>query len=142
MNETKKCARVPRMSRGFTLIEVMIVVLIIGLLAAIAFPNYSQYVTRANRADGQDRLTEVMFEQERYQIRRRTYATDLTLLGYDDPDTVNSKNAYYSISAAACGGNIRNCVLLTATPIGRQAAANEVALTLDSRGAITGPWQD
>lgn len=129
--------------RGFTLIEVMIVVLILGMLAAIAYPNYSQYVVRANRSDGQDKLTEIMFEQERYQLRRRTYATDLTLLGYPVANNLLSNQSLYTISAAVCGGGVdlSNCVRLTATPIGRQAAANEVALQLDSRGGKTGPWQ-
>ena len=52
--------------QGFTLIEVMIVVLIIGILAAIAYPNYSEYVKRGNRSEGQAFLNDVSARQERY----------------------------------------------------------------------------
>ncbi len=128
---------------GFTLIELMIVVAIIGILAAIAVPTYTQYVIRANRVDAQDKLAEIMFEQERFQLRRRTYTTDLTDLGYGSANNVESAEEYYGVSAAACpGSNVRNCVVLTATPIpGRSQALNgEPPLGLNSRGERTGPW--
>ncbi|MDZ4191665.1 MAG: type IV pilin protein [Pseudomonas sp.] len=62
--------------QGFTLIEVMIVVLIIGILAAIAYPNYSEYVNRGNRSEGQAFLNDVSARQERYFSQNNAYITN------------------------------------------------------------------
>jgi len=129
----------PLRAGGFTLIELMIVVLIIGVLAAVAFPSYREYVVRTNRAQAMDAITEIMFEQERFQLRRRTYATDLTDLSYPNA-TLTTQNGLYTITATACGSGIRKCVLLTADPQGSQADAGEADITLDSTGARTGKW--
>lgn len=64
-----------QMRRGFTLIELMIVVLVIGVLAAIAYPSYSQHVIKSRRAAAQACLQEVAQYMERF------YTTNLTYLG-------------------------------------------------------------
>ena len=127
--------------RGFSLIELMVVVAIVGILAAVAVPSYSAYIVRANRVDAKDKLSEAMFEMERFATRNRTYTTDMTSLGYA-ADPAVSNEGMYQLTAAACGAGIAVCVNLTATPIvgEYQAIAGEVALTLDSRGAKTGKW--
>lgn len=62
-------------SKGFTLIEVMIVVAIIGILAAIAYPSYDEYVKRGNRTEGQAFLSDVAARQERYFSQNNVYIT-------------------------------------------------------------------
>ena len=62
--------------RGFTLIEVMIVVVIVGILAAIALPSYREYVLRGNRAQGQALLMEAAARQERFYAQNGAYLTD------------------------------------------------------------------
>ena len=69
---------------GFTLIEVMIVVAIIGILAAIAYPSYDEYVKRANRSEGQALLNDAAARQERYFAQNNAYITssdELSKLG-------------------------------------------------------------
>jgi type IV pilus assembly protein PilE len=61
-----------RRQRGFTLMELMITITIIGLLAAIAYPNYTQYVQRANRAEARSILLETaQFMERNYTIANR-----------------------------------------------------------------------
>nr|WP_288355438.1 type IV pilin protein [uncultured Pseudomonas sp.] len=61
--------------KGFTLIEMMIVVAIIGILAAIAYPSYDEYVKRGNRTEGQALLSDAAARQERYFSQNNTYIT-------------------------------------------------------------------
>ena len=130
-----------RRVNGFSLIELMVVVSIVGLLASVAVPSYTAYIVRANRVDAKDKLSEAMFEMERFATRNRTYTIDLTDLGYTANPAI-SNEGLYQISAAACGAGITVCVDLTATPVSGkyQALAGEAVLTLDSRGAKTGEW--
>ncbi|MBN8886567.1 MAG: prepilin-type N-terminal cleavage/methylation domain-containing protein [Rudaea sp.] len=64
--------------KGFTLIELMIVVAVIAILAAIAYPSYTRYVYRARRADGQDLLMRIAAAQERYYTNFNKYTADIT----------------------------------------------------------------
>ncbi|WP_283939457.1 type IV pilin protein [Pseudomonas sp. R3.Fl] len=131
--------------KGFTLIEVMVVVAIVGILAAIAYPSYQQYVLRSGRADGKAKLMEVMQAQERFFSQNQTYTATLGTgnggLGYsaDANGAVASENRKYNITAAACANKtIASCVVLSAAPVGGQANDSECGtLTLDSTGIKT-----
>ncbi|HEX4881924.1 MAG TPA: type IV pilin protein, partial [Porticoccaceae bacterium] len=67
---------------GVTLLEMLIVVVIVSILAAVAYPAYQDYVVRSNRAVGAGSLLEVAARQEQYFANNAGYASTTALLGY------------------------------------------------------------
>jgi prepilin-type N-terminal cleavage/methylation domain-containing protein len=66
--------------RGFTLIELMITVAIVAILAAIAYPSYTQYVIRGHRAAAQAEMMDIANRQQQFFLANRSYAADLATL--------------------------------------------------------------
>jgi type IV pilus assembly protein PilE len=103
--------------RGFTLMEVLIAMTILAILATIAYPNYSEYVTRGRRGDGKAELMAAMQALERHYAQANSYVdpADNTRAWRGFPQTSDGGN--YAIAAAACGGlGFNECVQLSATP--------------------------
>lgn len=141
MMDTKRAGSKPvnnkGMLRGFTLIELMIVVAIIGIIAAIGYPSYTNYLQRAGRAEASALLLEVMERQEQFYRNNLTYTVDLTDLGYTGAVVAASERYQIEQPVACEGTSIRRCVEVTAASQEKQGDDN---LTLDSRGKKTGNW--
>lgn len=122
-------------SRGFTLIELMVAVAIIGILAAIAYPNYTQYIIRGNRAAAQAQMLDIANRQQQFLLANRAYANKATLeaSGYGLPSEVSSKYSY----AITVGTGSVPSFTITFTPSGGQASDGNLGLT--SEGVKTPP---
>lgn len=125
--------------QGFTMIELMIVVVIIAILAAVALPNYRRYVVRAHRADAQRALLDLAGRQERYLYSNNAYTNSLAALGANSSmagayytmsiDPAGTSTVAYSLVAAASGTQQRDdklCQTLKLDQAGRQQSTGSV----------------
>ena len=122
--------------KGFTLIELMIVVAVVAILAAIAYPSYQEYVLRSRRVEGQSLLNEAAAHQERWRAQNGSYmtsntATDIAKLKL--PNGNKSENGYYTLSVSSVTND--GGYTLTAIRAGSQAADKRCGdFTLDATG--------
>lgn len=121
-------------SNGFTLIEVMIVVAIIGILATISYPSYTQYVTQSNRTEGQRELLRIANLMEQRFLDMRAYTNDLRNLGFSNA-TYTTESGLYVISSVSDGTTFT----LTADAQGHQASADSACdpMTVNDLGQRT-----
>lgn len=133
-------------AKGFTLIELMITVAIVGILAAVAIPQYTQYIVRGNRAAAQAFLMDIASREKQYLLDARSYTANWALtdptpnLAMAAPTDV-SKNYTITIclDAGCSPATSPPSFKITAVPKAgsAQANANDGNLTLDDTGAKT-----
>lgn len=122
---------------GFTLIEVMITVVIIGILASIAYPSYQEFVKRGNRTEGQAFLSEVAARQERYFAQNNEYITsdsDIGKLNLKNGSTSETGKYELSIDEHAGDGGYT----LTAEEQFNDTACGNLTLTATGVKGVSG----
>lgn len=118
--------------RGITLTELMIVVVIVGILSALAYPSYRQYVARAKRNEAKAALLQIATNQERFYLQNNTYTTDMTNLGFNVAGNFLSDTESYIIDVGAADASD---FAATATYQNADDEAGKCAtFTIDGRG--------
>ncbi|OOG24913.1 pilus assembly protein PilE [Thioalkalivibrio denitrificans] len=137
MNQRKPRYAKRRESRGFTLIEVMIVVVILGIIAVIAYPNYTRHVQNTRMANAQGDLMELAQWMERQYTLNNAYRSapgGPFLVTGDLPFTESPKDSNTTAYDVTLGDVTANTFTLTATPVGPQAGHWCGNLTLNQAG--------
>jgi len=122
-----------RPAAGFTLIELVVVMAIAAILAAIAIPNYSEYIVRSNRSNAQSFLTDIASRQAQFFLDRRTYAATAADLNLAMPADLAAR---YTVAIAVVQGPPLTYTA-TATPIGAQVSDRCGAMTINQAGNKT-----
>ena len=130
-------------ARGFTLVDILITVAIVGILAAVAYPSFAGVMAKGSRAEGRLAATRMLLEQERYFTQANTYvaidpqaATGQVLRNFSGDARATSK---YLVGARACDAAALNqCVEVYAVPQFGGGDPDVGVLTIRSTGAARG----
>ncbi len=136
-NKRMKFGKSARANGGFTLIELMIVVVIISILAAIAYPAYQQYARETKRADAHAALLRIATLEEKFFSNNNGYTTNLAVggIGYA-ANPAASNDGYWAVSVTSAG--VAAAFTLTAVPAGGHVDGECPSITLTSAG-LRGP---
>ena len=86
--------RLRNKTRGITLIELMIVIVVVSILVAVSYPSYLEFVARAKRSEAREALLRAAVNQERWYLNATAFADDLTNIGFDNNPYTTPTGAY------------------------------------------------
>lgn len=119
--------------RGFTLIELMIAVAIVGIIVAIALPNYNSHIRKTRRSDAVASIIQIQQAQERFRSNNAAYTTALTTASPNGLGlTSTSKEGYYTLSVTSAA---TSSYTITATAATGSSQASDSGCT-----ALTSTW--
>lgn len=118
-------------SQGFTLIELMITIAIIGILASIAYPSYESAMVKNRRASAQSYLSDVAQRQQQYLLDNRAYAADKEKLNAPEPTDVL---AYYKPVVITLGTAAVPSFEAKLEPLAGKSQASDGTLSINEKG--------
>ena len=131
-----------RNSKGFTLIEILIVLVILAVIIGLAVPIYQTTVKRAYRAVASQNLSGLRQSEIRYFAQNNTYVTDTTKLDYDPASVAGTAHFTYSVAAGGAG----IATSFTATAKGTDANGSTAVpntndtVTINEAGTVAGTF--
>ncbi len=130
-----------RKMQGVTMLELMIVVIIVGILAAIAYPNYRNVAARAKRNEAKAALLKIATNQERFYLNNNSFTLDMTKLGFSGAANVISDSESYTIDVGFADASDFTATATYNNP--DNEASKCLTFTIDARGTRTsGPYTD
>lgn len=123
---------------GFTLIELMVTVAIVGMLASIAYPSYTSYIIKGNRSAAQAQMLDIANRQQQFLLANRAFASTTTLnsSGYMLPSTLTGKYTH----AVDVGTGTVPSFTITFTATGNQTSDGNITLNSDGVKAPAAKW--
>lgn len=121
---------------GFSLIELMIAVVVVAILAAVAYPSYQDHLRKSRRASAQAFLMEIGNRQQQYLLDARNYAVGTTALATLNLTAPTDVTAHYTVTVTPAAPTTPPSYTVTATPSSTAQTADG-ALTLDHQGNKT-----
>ncbi|HET6763154.1 MAG TPA: prepilin-type N-terminal cleavage/methylation domain-containing protein [Longimicrobiaceae bacterium] len=118
---------------GFTLIELMIVVVIIGILAAIAIPKFSSVSQSAKEAEAPPMLKQILTLESRYYQKNDSYATDVNAL--EGGSTLSSDSRYYTFGTTTHATGV--CIVATPNTAGTAAGVRNQSMDANGKMYVT-----
>lgn len=142
-----------RRGRGYTLVELMIVLVILGVLASWAIPQYFEYVRDSRRSDAIGSLNRVLAQQELfYSNNQSNYTVTVDNLGFErfggNADTTLSESGHYAIEMVQCANpnaSVSTCIQLQATPVAGSSQVKDTQcalIAINSMGRQTAQKSD
>ena len=119
---------------GFTLIELMITIVIIGILVGVALPGYQNSVRKSHRSAAQAEMLDIANREQQYLLANRSYTATLSDLGYSVPTEIVDR---YTCTVTAPSTTGLPTFSISCAPTSLQSASGFGTLTLDSTGAKT-----
>ena len=127
--------------RGVTLIELLIVVVIVSILAAVAYPNYRSYVQKSKRNEAKAALLQIATNQERHYLNANIYTANLELLGFGGVGPILTDSGTYEIEVTEADAN--SYTAQATYQLADEEAGKCLTFTIDARGLkSSGPRVD